>query len=88
MDLKLAAEMAALLPTIDEAWTFSSGPGWYVDPDGDEWPMFWDGHRWHNPVQDIEERITAIIAPHLEDMFKQGFLAGMVAGAESDKERA
>ncbi|AGY37028.1 hypothetical protein FREDWARD_86 [Mycobacterium phage Fredward] len=79
MNLKLAVELAELLPTIQESWTFSSTPGWYVSDERDGWPMFWDGTGWNDPVGDIEQHITELLIPHLEDMFKQGFIEGFKA---------
>lgn len=82
--LHLAADLAGRLPTINEVWTFSSKPGWYLSGES-EWPMFWDGKGWHDPVGDIENQITELLIPHLEQLFKQGFVAGYtVAQGESE----
>ncbi|ALA06803.1 hypothetical protein SEA_PETTERN_80 [Mycobacterium phage PetterN] len=83
IDLKLAAELKDKMPSIDQHWKFSSGPGWYLS-DG-EYPMFWDGDKWHDPAGDMEEHITEIVLPHLEEMFRLGFVAGLQA-AKQDSE--
>ncbi|AER26466.1 hypothetical protein SEA_DANFORTH_88 [Mycobacterium phage Danforth] len=88
MNVKLAAELADILPTIKESWTFSSKPGWYLSTsdEADAWPMFWDGQGWHDPVGDIEQHITELLIPHLEDMFKQGFIAGFTTAQGDSSE--
>lgn len=85
--LHLAADLSDKLPLINEEWTFSSKPGWYLptSEETDSWPMFWDGQGWHDPVGDIEQNIIDLLVPHLEKMFKQGFVAGFtVAQGESE----
>ncbi|AHB29682.1 hypothetical protein X816_gp19 [Mycobacterium phage Jovo] len=80
IDLNLAAELKDKMPSIDQHWTFSSGPGWYLS-DG-EYPMYWDGKQWHDPAGEMEEKITELVMPHLEEMFRLGFVAGLQAAKE------
>jgi hypothetical protein len=82
LNLNLAAELASVLPDVREEWGFSSGPGWYRSCEDSGYPMFWDGVRWHDPAGDFEKRITDLVVPHLEEVFKLGFIAGMEAAQQ------
>ncbi|MDV3125722.1 hypothetical protein M1247_12415 [Mycobacterium sp. 21AC1] len=77
MDFDLAGQLADVLPSVDQSWSFSSPPGWYLSDA--EYPTFWDGANWHDPAGDLQARITELVIPHLEQIFKQGFAAGIAA---------
>ncbi|MHA3020433.1 hypothetical protein ACXPWS_09170 [Mycobacterium sp. BMJ-28] len=83
MNWNLASELAHKLPTVDAVWTFSSPPGWYLSADESEMPVFWDGSQMHDPAGEFQERITELLIPHLEEMFKQGFLAGAATAQQN-----
>ncbi|AIY44741.1 hypothetical protein [Mycolicibacterium fortuitum] len=82
LDLDLAAELKKVLPSVNQGWTFSSTPGWYLSDDDDRLPMYWDGTKWHDPAGDFEHRVVELVTPYLEQIFKQGFTAGYVAAHE------
>lgn len=52
-------------------------PGWYPAPNGEPVQWYWTGIAWIDPVNEVERRITEVIAPQLERLF----IAGMAAGA-------
>ncbi|QBP31463.1 hypothetical protein KIY76_gp80 [Mycobacterium phage Miramae] len=53
--------------------------GWYPAPNGDPILWFWDGSKWIDPTVAIGEKITELLIPHLEQMFADGFKAGVAS---------
>ena len=51
--------------------------GWHPAPNGLAQLWYWDGYQWIDPVAQVEERVTELVIPHLEHMYREGFKAGM-----------
>lgn len=51
--------------------------GWHPAPNGEPELWYWDGSQWIDPVEQVEAEVTELITPHLESMYREGFLAGM-----------
>lgn len=81
MDQPETVDLYETLTLVTEVWEFSSPPGWYItDPDIEGClPQFWDGTRWYDPAGDWEKRMAELIAPLLEQKYKEGFEAGTEA---------
>ena len=59
-------------------------PGWYPAPNGCAQLWYWDGHGWNDPVEQVQEQVTELVIPHLEDMYRKGFEAGYAEGSKRE----